>query len=139
MKILPITNIQNNRQQNFKAKFSASDIAGILSEVRGKDASFYPKIYTILTRMSELPGKTAKFVLSTGGWQVHVDNKSLSHCYKYATKYDALEKSIVYKDSCECKFINSDIVRMPESVFEQKWWANRFAGEKDIKAFSLTV
>ena len=62
MKILPINNTLNNKQQNFKAKFSAKDINNVLAEIKGYDADLYPKLYTLLERVNELPGKVAKFV-----------------------------------------------------------------------------
>ena len=140
MKILPINNIQNNKQQNFKAKFSAKDINCVLSEVKNHDAELYPKLYTMLERVNELPGKIAKFVSPDGFgnfWQVHIDNKSLTANKQFINKYAALYSSIVDHNGTIVK--KSDIVRMPESIFEQKWWANRFKGEEDVKNFSLTI
>ena len=140
MKILPINNIQNNKQQNFKAKFSAKDINSVLSDIKCYDADLYPKLYTLLERVNELPGKVAKFVPSDkfgNAWQVHIDGKSMSNAFQFKSRYSALYSSIVKHDGNIIK--NSDIVRMPESIFEQKWYANRFACEEDIKKFSLTV
>ena len=140
MKILPINNIQNNKQQNFKAKFSAKDINNVLSEVKGYDADLYPKLYTLLERVNELPGKTAKFVPMDefgNAWQVHIDGKSMSKAFQFMNRYSALFSSVVKHDGNIIK--NSDIVRMPESIFEQKWWANRAKNENDIRHFSLTI
>lgn len=140
MKILPINNIQNNKQQNFKAQFTAKDINEVLKEIKGHDAALYPKLYTLLERVKELPGKTAKFVSPDGfgnSWQVHVDNKSLTADKLFINKFSALYSSII--DHKESIVKSSDIVRMPESIFEQKWWANRFKAEGDVKNFSLSI
>ena len=140
MKISPINNTQNNKQQNFKAKFSAKDINNVLSEVKGYDADLYPKLYTLLERVNELPGKTANFVPTDefgNAWQVHIDGKSMSKSFQFKNRYNALYRSVVNNDSNIIK--HSDIVRMPERIFEQKWWANRFKGKEDIKNFSLTI
>ena len=140
MKILPINNAQNNKQQNFKAKFSAKDINNVLSEVKGLDADLYPKLYTLLERVNELPGKTAKFVPADefcNAWQVHIDGKSISKAFHFKNRYNALFSSVVKHKGNIVKY--SDTVRMPENIFEQKWWANRFKGEEDIKNFSLTI
>lgn len=140
MKILPINNIQYNKQQNFKAKFSAKDIKEVLSEVKGYDADLYPKLYTLLERINELPGKTAKFVPTDefcNAWQVHVDGKSMSKAFQFKNRYSALYSSVVNHEGNIIKY--SDIVRMPESIFEQKWWANRAKSEEDVRHFSLTI
>ena len=140
MKISPINNIQNNKQQNFKARFSAKDINSVLSDIKCFDADLYPKLYTLLERVSELPGKVAKFVPSDrfgNTWQVHIDGESISRAFQFKSRYSALYSSIVKHDGNIIKI--SEIVRMPERIFEQKWWANRFAREEDIKKFSLTV
>ena len=140
MKILPINNIQNNKQQNFKAKFSAKDINAVLSEINGYDADLYPKLYTLLERVNELPGKTAEFVptdIWNNFWQVHIDGKSISRAFQFISRYNALYSSIVRHDDNIIKY--SDTVRMPARIFEQKWWANRNKGEEDIKNFSLTI
>ena len=140
MKILPINNIQNDKQQNFKARFSAKDINTVLSEIKGHDADLYPKLFTMLERVNELPGKVAKFVSPDGygnSWQVHIDKKSLTGQSLFLNRFSALYSSIVkHKDSI---VKSSDIVRMPESIFEQKWWANRFKTEGDVKNFSLSI
>ena len=65
------------------------------------------------------------------------NGKSMSKAFQFKSRYSALYSSIVKHDGNIIK--NSDIVRMPESIFEQKWYANRFACEEDIKKFSLTV
>ena len=140
MKILPINNIQTNRQQNFKAKFSAADIDNVLVELKEHDVGLYPKLYTLLERTNELPGKVAKFVSSDeygNFWQVHIDNKSLSKNKTFINRYAALYESLVYLPYSIIR--SSDIVRMPESIFEQKWWENRFKTKEDIKNFNITV
>lgn len=140
MKILPINNIQNNKQQNFKAKFSAKDINVLLDEIKGYDADLYPKLYTLLERVNELPGKNAKFVPADdygNYWQLHIDGKSISKAFQFINKYSALYSSLVKHKDNIIKY--SDIVRMPERIFEQKWWKNRIKGEEDIRNFSLKV
>ncbi len=140
MKILPINNIQNNKQQNFKAKFSAKDINNVLSDIKCFDADLYPKLYTLLERVNELPGKTAKFVPTDefcNAWQVHIDGKSMSNAFQFKNRYSALYSSVVKHEGNIIKY--SDFVRMPKNIFEQKWWANRFKGEEDIKNFSLAI
>ena len=139
MKILPINNLQNNKQPNFKAKFTAKDINAVLGEIKGHDAELYPKLYTMLERVNELPGKTAQFVSSDGYgnfWQVHIDNKSLTS-NKFINRFSALYSSLInHKDSI---VKHSDIGRMPESIFEQRWWANRFKTEGDVTNFNIYV
>jgi len=138
MKILPVNNIQNNSQINFKANFSAADINNVLAELKGNDAGLYPKLYTLLERIKELPGETAKFVPSgeySNFWQVHIDNKSLSKNKSFINRYSALYESLVYIPYSIIK--SSDIVRMPQNIFEQKWWTNRFKNENDIKKFFI--
>ena len=140
MKIMPINNIQNNKQQNFKARFSAKDINSLLSEINNHDADLYPKVYTLLERVNELQGKIAKFVPTDefcNAWQLHIDGKSISKTFQFKNRYSALYSSVVKHDGTIIK--DSDIVRMPERIFEQKWWTNRNKGEKDIRGFLLNI
>lgn len=133
MKILPIRNIQNHQKTSFNARFSKTDIAAVLAEVKGYDADLYPKLYTMLSYVNELSGETAKFVSSECGnfWQVFIDKKSLTGKKFFINRYSALYESTVnHRDTIVKK---SDIVRMPENIFEQEWWKNRKKTESDIK------
>jgi len=139
MKILPINNIQNNKPQNFKAKFTERDINAVLADIKGHDADLYPKLYTLLERMNELSGQTAEFISSKNGdlWQVHIDNKSMTGGKYFIDKFSALYESIVNIKGGFVK--NTEFVRMPESIFEQKWWENRFKTEGDVRNFNIYI
>lgn len=128
MKILPINNIAPNN--NFKAKLPPRDVNNLLREINGYDASLVPKLYTLLERLEELPGKQAGFLNEHGWHSLIVNNKSVN-CNKFCNNYAALYSSLVnHKDTIVKE---SRIVRMPESIFEQKWWQNRTRTKSDIK------
>ena len=135
MKVQPINNTQ---QPGFKAKFPKQDINTLISDIEFHDASLKPKLYTLLEYMQELGGDKANIVTDQykNYYQIQIDGK-LQNLNKFMNAYSSLYSTLVeHKDSI---VTNSKIVRMPESVFEQKWWANRHKKESDIKNFSYTV
>ena len=68
---------------------------------------------------------------------MHIDSNSLSKEFQFKNRFNALYSSVVRHEGNIIK--RSDIVRMPKSIFEQKWWANRDKGENDIKNFSFNI
>jgi len=129
MKVLPINNtIPNN---TFKAKLSAKEINGLLKEIDGYDAALVPKLYTLLEYLKELSGKKAKFTNEyKNNYVLKISNKPVNENI-FVNGYSALYSSLVdHKDTIVKK---SSVIRMPEIVFEQKWWSNRFKTKKDIR------
>lgn len=131
MKILPI-NDDKMPNKNFKAKLSAKDVNGLLREINGKDASYVPKLYTLLERLDELPGKKAGFD-EEYNWCSLTINENDVNPNKFFSKFSALYSSLVEHKDTNVK--NSSIIRMPERIFEQKWWDNRGKTKTDIKQF----
>lgn len=135
MRVFAVNN--NYNQPNFNAKFSKSDINHFLSDIKDHDASLVPKLYTLLDFVDKLPGEKAKIVkpLAYADWfKIHIDGKSATGDHEFINAFTALYTMVVkHKDSI---LKESDIVRMPERIFEQEWWKNRFVTVANIKEFS---
>ena len=126
------SNNRHNGQPSFKAELLKKDVSRLLDEIQGHDADLVPKLYTLLEYLKSLDGKKASFYCGefNNFAQLHIDNKEINS-NMFINAYSALYSSLVtHKDSIVTK---SSIIRMPESIFEQKWWKNRNKTEVDIK------
>lgn len=130
MKILPINNTQN-RQQNFKAKFSKYDVNQFVQELEFKDIDDIPKLYTMLEYIKNLPGKLAK-LNKIGYWcQVCIDGKSLTSDRRYFTAFHALEDATINRKNTLIK--ETPLPRLSEEEYEDMFYRNSKKTVKDIE------
>lgn len=130
MKILPINNIQNNRHQNFKAKFPKSDIKEFLRETHGGDVDILPQLYTMLDVIKKQPGNIAK-IEHIGSWhKILIDGKSLSDNKQYFCAIHALKDATVKQKST--LITDSVIKRLSEEEFEREYFNNSKKTINDI-------
>lgn len=132
MKILPINNIQNNRQQNFKAKFRKQDIKEFIREIKNiDDIDIAPKLYTMLDAIKKLSGKKAKIEHISCWHKILIDGKSVSGDKQYFCAIHALKDAIVEQKSTLIK--NSLIKRLSEEEFENAYYKNSKKTVQDIE------
>ncbi len=132
MKILPINNIQNNRQQNFKAKFSKRDVNLFLKEIEGCDIDKIPELYTMLEFVKTLPGKHAKILPSEyrPWYQIQIDNVSATQGRYYISAYHALQDMTIQSEDSK-KVLSSD--KMTNETFWKNFYKNSKKTIQDIK------
>ena len=131
MKILPINNIQNNKKQNFKAKFREQDVQEFLREIKNSDAlDEVPKLYTMLDLLKKIPGKIAQ-IEHIGCWhKILIDGKSVSGNKKYLCAIHALKDITVEQKSTLIK--DSPIKRLSEEEFENAYYKNSKKTVQDV-------
>lgn len=131
MKILPINNIQNNKQQNFKAKFSKYDVNQFVQELQFKDVDDVPKLYTMLEYIKNLPGKIAR-INKLGYWcQIRIDGKPLTNDRHYFTVFHALEDATIAHKHTLIK--ETPHPRLSEEEYEDMFYKNAKKTVKDIE------
>ena len=133
MKILPINNIQNNKQQNFKAKFSKQDINQFLKEIEDNDVDIVPKLYTMLDFVKALPGKEAKIISSNyrPWYQIQIDGKSATQGRYYISAFHALQDMTVQSEQSAKKVLSFD--KMTKETFLEKFYKNSKKTIQDIE------
>ena len=133
MKILPINNIQNNKQQNFKAKFPKEDINHLIKELDGCDIDMIPKLYTMLDFVKTLPGKEIKILASTyrPWYQLQIDGVSATQGRYYINTIHALEDMTIYKGNNSKRVLSTD--KMTKETFWENFYKNSKKTIEDIK------
>ena len=151
MKVQPI----NTAQPQFKARLPKSQINQILAEYSEESVyhgiskqdiiEIIPKLYTLLEMLdSRFPGKKAeitseKYVSqyrAMGGYPsgtintLNIDGQKVKedNCNKFWLLYQFLT---------EHKTPDERILSMPQSLFDQMWWANRNKTREDLSKFAL--
>ena len=137
MRINSIQSYNNCNKPAFNARLSGKDAEMLIEEIKGSDASLAPKLYTMLEYLHELGGKKAEFIKTTNYFQLLIDKKPATGNNMFISRYNALYSALVKHKNTIVK--KSDIIRMPESIFEQKWWENRNKTVEDIKNLSTWV
>lgn len=133
MKIMPINNIQNNNQHNFKAKFSKEDVNHFLKEIEDNDVDIVPKLYTMLEFVKTLPGKKMKILASDyrPWYQIQVDGKSATHGRYYINAYHALQDITIHSENSSKNNLSSD--KMTKQTFIENCYKNSKKTIQDIK------
>jgi len=133
MKILPINNIQNNKQQNFKAKFSQGDVNRFLKEIEDNDVDIVPKLYTMLDFVRTLSGKEAKILSSNyrPWYQIQIDGKSATQGRYYISAYHALKDMTIQSENSPKKVLSSE--KMTKETFWDNFYKNSTKTIQDIK------
>ena len=133
MKILPINNIQNNKQQNFKAKFSKQDVNHFLREIEDNDVDIVPKLYTMLDFVRTLYGKEAKILSSNyrPWYQIQIDGKSATQGRYYISAYHALKDMTIQSENSPKKVLSSE--KMTKETFWDNFYKNSTKTIQDIK------
>ena len=133
MKISSINNIQNNKQQSFKAKFSAKDINNFVKELEGCDVDTIPKLYTMLDFVKKLPGEKAEIIESTyRPWcQIQIDGKSATQGRYYINAYHALKDMTVQSKDSSKKVLSTE--KMTQETFWENFYKNSAKTIEDIK------
>jgi hypothetical protein len=133
MKILPINNIQNNRQQNFKAKFSKQDVKHFLKEIEGNDVDIVPKLYTMLDFVKTIPGDEIKILSSSyrPWYQIQIDGKSATQGRYYINAYHALQDITVQSKDSPKKVLS--VEKMTKETFWENFYKNSTKTIEDIE------
>ena len=134
MQVQSINNITYPKKTtSFKAKLSKQDLNLVLKEIKGHDVALVPKLYTLLEILHELGGKNARFVTESKNFSyLLIDDKVINETV-FKNCYSALFNSLIESKSLNVN--NSNIIRMPESIFEQKWWKNKHKTIEDMNIF----
>ena len=132
MKILPINNTQN-KQQNFKAKFSKADVNHFFEEIKENDVDIVPKLYTMLDFVKKLPGKEAKILKSDyrPWYQIMIDDKSATQGRYYINAYQALEDIAVHKEGSPKKVLSTN--KLTKETFWENFYKNSEKTIQDIE------
>ena len=133
MTISPINNIQYNKQQNFRAKFSKQDINHFLKEIENNDVDIIPKLYTMLDFVKKLPGKDAKILVSSyrPWYQILIDEKSATQGRYYINTYHALKDMTVQSPKSSKKVLS--VEKMTKETFLEKFYQNTKKTKEDIE------
>lgn len=144
MQIQPIINYYNNNFNNnkntFTAKLSADDLRLVIQEIQQSGcAENLPKAYTYLEYLNEIPERMAHFSQYNGNtsWTdmfcgLFVHYKELASEKLYSKHQQPSYLNILHNACVESEGTKSHYVRMPQSVFEQKWWENRHKTVADL-------
>ncbi len=133
MQILPINNIQNNKQQNFKAKFSKRDINHFLKEIEDNDIDIVPKLYTMLDFVKNHSGQEAKILASDyrPWYQIQIDGKSATQGRYFISAYHALEDMTIQSENSSKKVLS--VEKMTKENFLNKFHENSKKTIEDIR------
>lgn len=134
MQVTQLNNITYPKKTtSFKAKLSKQDLNLVLKEIKGHDVALVPKLYTLLEILHELGGKNARFVTESKKFSyLLIDDKVINETV-FKSCYSALFNSLI--ESKSSNVMNPSIIRMPESIFEQKWWVNKHKTIKNMNIF----
>ena len=154
-----VKNVNSSKRQNFKARFDEASMSRLLKEancVKATHPEIMPQLYTMLQHIDSFPGKVAKvvddikpdsnpsFLLKDLFCKIVIDdkkvlfNKHVGHVSGEGNivggsktfAINLLKKLCIYNEK---ESNPTGYVRMPQSVFEQKWWENRHrTTNKDI-------
>ena len=156
-----VKNVNSQKRQNFKASFDKASMSILLKEAKSIKAThpeIMPQLYTLLQHIDSFPGKVAKLAYK-------IDPKNEQFVYHLRDIYCKMvidDKKVLF-NRCVGQVLNEEsigsqtfainllkklciynekesnptgYVRMPQSVFEQKWWQNRHCTtEKDILVY----
>lgn len=133
-----IQKISNNyNQPQFTARFPKADLQNIINKVESfktKQPEIVPTTYTCLEYLdSILPGQKLRLINYGRGCELRANDKLLGVS---SGVLSAIRNACVKDDE---QVIARNYMRMPQSVFENEWWKNRFVKAEDIEKFALDI
>ena len=133
MHISPISVNTDYKKPRFEAKFPKKELVSLIDETKlYHDADAIPKLYVLLEYLAEFPGKVAELITKKNLTTLKVDNKQVGDSNFFATGFETLKELLVGNYSTK------QYIRMPERIFEQKWWDNRNVKGNQLMKFAYS-
>ena len=136
-------NYNNSSRQNFTAKFSKKEIVSMAKNAKENyGAAGIPMLDILLGYLEKIEGKIAHIVTEKRkgrvGFMVEnkalaIDNKIVRRDDEYTSKIDLLKDYLVGAPD----FAINDHVRMPERIFENRWFEQGTRDEKALLKHAL--
>ena len=134
-------NYNNSSRQNFTARFSEKEIVSMTKEAQEcYGAAGIPMLDILLGYLAKLGGKVAHFkytkpegTFGSKGKALTIDNKIVSKDDEFTPGITLLKRHIVGKPEPS----KPDFVRMPEGIFESKWFEQGTRDKKELLQHAL--
>ena len=123
--------VSSNNQPHFEAQFPKTDMVKLIKSAKMEErAAGVPKLYTLIEYLyAEIPGKVAK-IINKGDYKViKIDGRPVFKTDTAKSHFQVLKEFLVGEHSLD------RIIRIPDRIFENRWFENRSVKENVVRDY----